>query len=138
MRLWDYRLIPVLPTKMLVSQWRECIAIKRQWEKDVLNHKLVNYVMYHDKDYFMSYIIMLVSEMINRDIKYNNKYYSEIADFCDSDATDFSYYPEHNNRYLQQCYYNLQEKADREIITKDEWRLIHEKVLNILTGREEI
>ena len=23
------------------------------------------------------------------------------------------YYPEHNDRYLKQCYYNLQEKADR-------------------------
>lgn len=33
MRLWHYKLIPVLPKEMLVSQWRECIAIKRQWEK---------------------------------------------------------------------------------------------------------
>ena len=33
MRLWHYDLISVLPNKMLVSQWRECIAIKRQWEK---------------------------------------------------------------------------------------------------------
>lgn len=33
MRLWHYQLIPVLPKAMLVSQWRECIAIKRQWEK---------------------------------------------------------------------------------------------------------
>ena len=33
MRLWHYKLIPVLPQAMLVSQWRECIAIKRQWEK---------------------------------------------------------------------------------------------------------
>ena len=33
MRLWHEKLIPVLPNKMLVSQWRECIAIKRQWEK---------------------------------------------------------------------------------------------------------
>ncbi len=33
MRLWHYKLIPVLPNKMLVSQWRKCIAIKRQWER---------------------------------------------------------------------------------------------------------
>lgn len=33
MRLWHYKLIPALPNAMLVAQWRECIAIKRQWEK---------------------------------------------------------------------------------------------------------
>ena len=33
MRLWHYKLIQALPQAMLVSQWRECIAIKRQWEK---------------------------------------------------------------------------------------------------------
>ena len=55
MRLWHYKLIPVLPNKMLVSQWRECIAIKRQ------------------------------------------------------------------------CYYNLQEKYDRGIISEDEWEKIWHK-----------
>ena len=33
MRLWHYKLIPALPKAQLISQWRECIAIKRQWEK---------------------------------------------------------------------------------------------------------
>ncbi len=53
MRLWHYKLIPVLPNAMLVSQWRECIAIKRQWEKGTLKHRLVSYVMEHSKEYFM-------------------------------------------------------------------------------------
>ena len=33
MRLWHNGLIEFLPQQMLISQWRECIAIKRQWEK---------------------------------------------------------------------------------------------------------
>ncbi len=33
MRLWHYALIPYLDNKHLVSQWREILAIKRQWEK---------------------------------------------------------------------------------------------------------
>ena len=33
MRLWDYRLLEVLPNKFIIAEWRECIAIKRQWEK---------------------------------------------------------------------------------------------------------
>ena len=45
MRLWHFALIPYLPKQMLVSQWRECIAIKRQWEKGTLKHRLVSYVM---------------------------------------------------------------------------------------------
>lgn len=33
MRLFHYALIPVLDNKHLIAEWRECIGIKRQWEK---------------------------------------------------------------------------------------------------------
>ena len=33
MRLWSYEILDVLPKEQLISQWRECLAIKRQWEK---------------------------------------------------------------------------------------------------------
>ena len=56
MRLWHYKLIEVLPQQMLVSQWREVIAIKRQWERDILRHRLVSYVKIYDKKFFFSYI----------------------------------------------------------------------------------
>ena len=64
-----------------------------------------------------------------RKIKYNQKYYTEIFDFCDNEM-DYEnrqrlvYYPEHNDRYLKQCYYNLEEKADRGIISEEEWEPI--------------
>ena len=60
MRLFHYALIPVLDNKHLVAQWRECIAIKRQWEKGSLKHRLVSYVMDYDKIYFMGYVISLI------------------------------------------------------------------------------
>ena len=113
MRLWSYQLIPVLPNKMLVSQWRECIAIKRQWEKRTLKHRLVSYVMDYDKQYFCEYTRMVVNEMQNRNIKFQMEFFDEIYDFCDGDITAYDFYPEHNDRYLKQCYYNLQEKYDR-------------------------
>ena len=53
MRLWHYKLIQVLPNAMLVSQWRECIAIKKQWEKGTLKHRLVSYVKDYDKEAFI-------------------------------------------------------------------------------------
>ena len=133
MRLWDYRLIPVLPNKMLASEWRECIAIKRQWEKGTLKHRLVSYVMKHNKEYFMQYVAHIDTEMTIRGIKHKDKYYDEILGFCEDDIDgDAEYiempYPEHNDRYLKQCYYNLQEKADRGIITPDEWKKIEDYI----------
>jgi uncharacterized protein (TIGR02328 family) len=129
MRLWHYKLIPALPNKMLVSQWRECIAIKRQWEKGTLKHRLVSYVMDHNKEYFMQYVAHIDSEMTMRGIKHQNKYYNEILEFCEEDFDDNEKYkempyPEHNNRYLLQCYYNLEEKYDRGIISFDEFQKI--------------
>ena len=131
MRLWHYDLIKVLPNQMLVSQWRECIAIKRQWEKGTLKHRLVSYVKEHNKEYFMQYVAHIDIEMTMRKIKHQDKYYNEILSFCEEDIdneADYEEipYPEHNNRYLKQCYYNLQEKADRGIITTEEWKKIED------------
>ena len=123
MRLWHYELIPVLPNKMLISQWRECIAIKRQWEKGTLKHSLVSYVMDYDKIYFIRYVLRIAEELEARKINYKGKYIEEIFEFCFSKQTlkDWLNYPIHNDRYLKQCYYNLQEKYDRGIITEVEW-----------------
>lgn len=128
MRLWHYKLIPVLPKKMLVSQWRECIAIKRQWEKGTLKHRLVSYVKDYDKGFFRNYVGQVISEMWMRDINYQQKYVEEIYEFCKKGMKNIYFnYPEHNDRYLKQCLYNLQEKADRGIITKEEWKKIEYK-----------
>jgi len=129
MRLWHYKLIPVLPKDMLVSQWRECIAIKRQWEKGTLKHRLVSYVMKYSKEYFMNYVSKIDTQMTIRGIKHQNKYYDEILEFCEEDFDNYAKYTnpiyfEHNNRYLKQCYYNLQEKYDRGIISEEEWQKI--------------
>ena len=137
MRLWHYKLIPVLPKDMLVSQWRECIAIKRQWEKGTLKHRLVSYVMKYDTDLFNKYVSSICWEMEDRKIKFQNKYYDEIWEFCIDNGTKilrYNNYPEHNDRYLKQCLYNLQEKYDRGIITKEEWQ----KIENLIEKVKEV
>lgn len=127
MRLWHYRLIPVLPNAMLVSQWRECIAIKRQWEKGTLKHRLVSYVMNYSKMYFLSYVCMVIDELNHRNINYQSKYVNEIIDFCMYDRGNIHLiYHEHNDRYFLQCYFNLQEKYDRGIISDEEWKPIQD------------
>lgn len=132
MRLWHYKLIEVLPQQMLVSQWREVIAIKRQWEKDTLKHRLVSYVKKYEKELFYTYVLQIVREMNNRKINYQEKYLEEIRKFCCKlHIKGDNNYPEHNDRYLIQCYYNLQEKYDRGIIKKDEWEKIDTKFRSV-------
>ena len=126
MRLWHYKLIPVLPKAMLVSQWRECIAIKRQWEKGTLKHRLIDYVQDYGKYIFSNYVRLVVEEMLNRNIKFQIKYWDEIIEFCDGNYNTSDVYFEHNDRYLKQCYYNLQEKYDRGIISESEWKVIYD------------
>ena len=123
MRLWHYKLIPYLPKQMLVSQWRECIAIKRQWEKGTLKHRLVSYVTEYTKGYFYRYVWDVVEEMKKRGIKFQSKYLNEISMFTDGCqiCSISQHYLEHNDRYLKQCLYNLQEKYDRGIISQEEW-----------------
>ena len=131
MRLWHYKLIPVLPKKMLIAQWRECIAIKRQWEKGTLKHRLVSYVMNYDKEIFLGYVQLVMDEMEKRKIRYHLELYGELAEFCltGHNTCLFIPYPEHNDRYLLQCICNLEEKHDREIIDDYEWSEI-EKYAN--------
>ena len=140
MRLWHYDLISVLPNKMLVSQWRELIAMKRQWEKGTLKHRLVNYIIKYDKKYFLDYILSVVTEMNIRDIKFQEKYLKELVEFCGDDArraVGIFKYPEHNKRYYEQCFYNLQEKFDRGIITESEYLEVRNQRIEFHLSRKE-
>ena len=87
MRLWHYKLIPVLPNAMLVSQWRECIAIKRQWEKK----HLYMYKKYHgsipkncnvifldgDRDNFSEENLVCIPRQQHRIMAGNNLYFND-------------------------------------------------------------
>lgn len=142
MRLWHPALLPYLPDKMLVAEWRECIAIKRQWEKGTLKHRLVSYVMKYNKEYFIQYLAHLDTAMTMRKIKHQNKYYDEIYEFCKNEFDEYGDYkelpyPEHNDRYLRQCYYNLQEKADRGIVSEEDWKNIHKNIYSLIKEVEE-
>ena len=81
--------------------------------------------MDYDKSRFFRYVEAVRDELCDRKINFQNKYMMEILDFAYYDG-NFELYPEHNDRYLKQCYYNLQEKADRGIITNEEWQKIED------------
>ena len=82
--------------------------------------------MDYNRNYFNVYVATVINEMKKRGINFQEKYWDEICWFCTDDVliTGVLRYPEHNNRYLKQCYYNLQEKYDRGIISEEEFEKI--------------
>jgi hypothetical protein len=73
---------------------------------------------------FYYYTEKVTHEMDKRKISYKKIYLEEIFDFCMEKGNAKFTYPEHNDRYLKQCYYNLQEKYDRGIISEEEFEKI--------------
>ena len=146
MRLWHKDLVPVLPRKQLLSQWRECCAIASNIvNKGTPNHILVNKVLCYPIDNFNAYCKMVMMEMSRRGyivsesvvtILFNN--IETIRDRLGYTATkqpEVLFEDWHNERYFWQCYFNLQEKYDCDGITKEEWLPIEEKATDRLSNK---
>ncbi len=111
MRLWHYKVIPYLPKSQLLSQWRELNSVYKKED----NHILINYIYYYNKEYLLNYSNLVIKEMTKRGYKIN-KWENYINYFGAKDDEFFDeklIFNEHDERYLTQCFYNLQEKYDR-------------------------
>ena len=132
MRLWHKDLISVLPRQQLLGQWRECCAIAHNIATTgTPNHMLVNKVILYPVGHFWKYGHLVWQELESRgyeaDFSKFEQYFSrpyalELPDFQDL-FKDW-----HNDRYLIQCYYNLQEKYDCGGFNTTEWNKIEDKV----------
>lgn len=130
MRLWHKDLVPVLPRQQLLGQWRECCCIASNIAKNGdPNHILVNKIMNYPIGHFITYSIdYVVNEMKNRGYKVDtNKFWKHfsIGDGFIIPDKDELFSDWHNERYFQQCYFNLQEKYDCGGITESEWLKIN-------------
>ena len=140
MRLWHKDLIPYLPEKWLLAQWRECCAIASLLARDhTPNHILVNPIIEYDPSHFISYCSLVYKEAYERGYKITEKARKKLEDDIhawqlylkfelpweiDSKIPvpyDDLFHNWHNERYFVQCYYNLQEKYDRGGISEEEW-----------------
>jgi uncharacterized protein (TIGR02328 family) len=146
MRLWHKDLVKILPRLQLISQWKECCCIAAVLAKDgKTNHLLINKVMNFPINHFASYTRLVINEMESRGYKVSEKSYDNfkknIVEYifqryvCDdvyenmiSENISFNeiYSLWHNERYLRQCYNNLEEKYDCGGITKEEFDIIKE------------
>ena len=127
MRLWHQKLLPHLDRQRLLSQHRECAALRgKGWGK---KHSVVDYVFTHDPSWLVAYHGLVMDEMERRgyhpDRIWNNPCYrgKTLAmdwSFADPDFVDNQYcyavhkggiiYPEHNDNYLRECIRLLKEK----------------------------
>ena len=131
-RLWHKELITVLPREQLLGQWKECSAIAGAIQKNgTPNHILVNYVT-KDLNSFVAYNAAVRAEMTRRGYKTMDKVWEKIAAVAADPSWNllefddiFSDY--HTDSYLRQCWYNLEEKYERDGITQDDWLRISRK-----------
>lgn len=127
MRLWSKDIIDVLPDMQLRGQWRECCLIAKALHDGNLNHLLVNKVKDYPKEHFYTYASLVFSELLKRGyrcdmMRFTNWFGDQ--EFADK-KTIFDGW--HNDRYLRQCLYNLQEKYDCGGIPAEQWARIVKK-----------
>lgn len=126
MRLWHKDLISYLPSQQLLGQWRECCCIARNIAVvGNPNHLLVNKIMDYPIDHFLYYAGMVYRAMINRGYKCDWSKFEKYG-LCTKDgrircSQDLLFVGWHNDRYLKQCYCNLEEKYDCGGISEVEW-----------------
>lgn len=136
MRLWHQKLISKLPRQQLLGQHRECCALRGAgWGR---KHSVVDYVFTHRPERLVAYHLLVMDEMLRRnyhpDIAWMNPNWrgntiQEQQDWCDASLlTQFTalgqskemIYPEHDEKYLQECLENLKNKNIIITIDKEE------------------
>lgn len=135
MRCWHRALIPFLPRLQLISQWRECCSIAKSIaEKGTPNHILVNRIMDYPIDHFEKYTDKVVSELYDRGYFISESAYRRFMNNIQKiqlkddkyDGGSYIFGGWHNDTYLRQCLYNLEEKAICGGISAEEWSIIYE------------
>ena len=138
MRLWHKDLIKVLPREQLVAQWRELSAIAGNLNtKGAPNHILVNKVCDYPREHFISYALYVRQDMTRRGYRTMDSVWNKIYCTRESDYGEMEIIPLEdlfpgwqNDRYLEQCYFNLEEKYDCGGVAQ-EW---FEKIENVYLG----
>lgn len=134
MRLWHYKLIPYLPKQQLLGQWRECCSIKANIvNKGKPNHILVNRIMDYPKDHFYTFCRLIQDQMLERGYNVRDKSRSKIWTECWSWIDKNELFQKwHDDIYLRQCLYNLEEKFICGGISQEEWDKIYNAFKEIM------
>lgn len=132
MRLWHKDIIPFLPRQQLLGQWRECCLIAKSIaEKGTPNHILVNKIINYPISDFIWCAWLVYNEMKSRQYKTEWNKFMKYFLKCFRDPVDWKrediFKGWHDDVYLRECLYNLEEKARAGGIAEEEWKVIYEK-----------
>ena len=130
MRIWNKKLIPVLPMKQLKAMRYELGDMIKQYPN--IKHPLVKFANNYDIWYLYTYFTRVTNEYEKRMGKIYIDYNLKITKIFLSKTklNDFSLlndditFIEDNAEYLKICYWNLYEKAIRGVINNEEWKRI--------------
>ena len=134
MRIWHKDLVEILPGRQLVAQWRECVLIAKEiCLHGTPNHILVNKVMNYPLEHLATYCNWVQWNMEKRGYDVSILAKEKITDYLEMPIDDYipmdMLFDEwHNDKYMWQCLYNLEEKHDCGGIPDEEWQLIDEFV----------
>ena len=158
MRLWHQFLIPHLDNKRLLSQHRECCALRgKGWGK---KHSVVDYVFKYDIARLYQYHLEVMREMDIRNYNVDTYWYNRLyrgknlepaspfdvgiyvylrndrllffdtyLDAMQKGMKDVTIYPEHDLKYLKECLLNLQSK--NAVLVGSDYPSIDEMLVNL-------
>lgn len=124
MRLWHYKLIPLLDRQRLLGQHREICALRGLgWGR---KHSVVDYVFRYPYYKLFMFHKIVMDEMKNRGYNVTPEWLIadyrglrlgiDVTEFTDPSTKEDGIYPEHNDSYLKECLDNLKEKGVNIII----------------------
>lgn len=134
MRLWHRRLIPYLPYRQLVDLWIDCDKISKLvrniGEYGILGDAVIREVIDYPVEEFLGYCKLVSDELEKRGykmdiMKLHNQMCSPVTFWnmkVNSETPLFRDW--HNDQYLVQCFYILQEQYDRGEISTEDWTSI--------------
>lgn len=121
MRLWHYKLFPHISRQRLLGQHRECCALRgKGWGK---KHSVVDYVFSHSYSLLFYYHLLVMEEMKKRNYNvdpfwlndmYRGKILGMVEEYPNPEMNDekLTFYPEHNESYLNECVSLLRNKGE--------------------------
>lgn len=117
MRLWHEDLLEKLPRQQLLGQHRECCALRGNgWKR---KHATIDYIFYYSPFKLYQYHMLVIKEMHRRGYQ-NDQMWEQpqyrgkkcnAYDFLEEIEQTAPIYPEHDQKYLEECKENLKEKG---------------------------
>lgn len=126
MRIWHTDLIPVLPKQQLNGEWRELNTIFKA--KKPVNHLLINFAYSYPKAHLLAYTIKILVERDRRGYKSNTAAmieYFTAENYAEAEKITAPFPWKMDERYLTECFFNLQEKYICGGVTYGEWEAIY-------------